>query len=136
MKRILPVSAERAYELLSDLPGHRRWIPLTRVDAPSRLHVGDVITARTAGILLDRMQVTAIHPPHRLAFTKIGPVLLGSAGITITPLSATRCRVDWWERVHLAGPLPQHFTRALLRPVLEAMTRLALRRLARWVHRQ
>ncbi|HLS49853.1 MAG TPA: SRPBCC family protein [Actinomycetaceae bacterium] len=134
MKRTLDVSAATAFDLLSDLRGHGRWIPLTAMSAPARIRRGDVVVARTAGVFLDRMEITAIEAPHRLRLAKLGPWLLGEAGIDIIDLPRGRCEVHWWERVHLAGPLPAWATRAVMRLPLEAMTWLALRRVSRWVN--
>lgn len=62
-------------------------------------------------------------------FRKLGPALLGTAEVHVRPAGPDRCEVTWLERVHLRG-LPPALTAAPLRPVLAAMTRVALRRFA------
>ena len=138
---VVATSAQRAWDLLTDVRAHARWIPATRVEAPARAAVGDPFvavtgpTARRGGRgLPDRMVVERLEPPGRpgapdgvAAYRKTGPVLLGTALLEVRPLGPTRCAVRWSEDVHLRG-LPRALTAPLLRPVLGAMTRLALAR--------
>lgn len=138
MRRTLPASATDAFALLADLRGHHRWIPLTTTDAPPPpVRRGDALTALTAGFLPDRMRVEHVRHPGgdredgELQVRKLGPVLLGDVEITVTPAGPRACVADWREDVWLRGPLPRGLTRLLLSPVLEAMTALALRRVAR-----
>ncbi|HEY3437680.1 MAG TPA: hypothetical protein VGK35_08330, partial [Actinotalea sp.] len=69
--------------------------------------------------------VTAL--PGIAVFTKLGPVLLGTAEIHVQPISGGSSLVTWVETVHLRG-LPPRITAPALRPVLRLMSRLALRR--------
>lgn len=130
--------AERAWTLVTDVRNHARWIPLTRMDAGADLRVGD----RFAGVsgpaflpgFVDRMVIERLTPPSRrrdgvAVYRKLGPVLLGTAEVHVHPLGGTACTVTWVERVHLRG-LPAALTAPVLSPVLAAMTRLALRRMA------
>lgn len=141
MRRVLPVPAEVAFALIGDLAGHDRWIPLTTVDAPpAPPRPGDVMEAVTTGFLVDRMRVEEVRPPEDgapglLRVRKIGPVLLGAVSIEVEPLGPGRCAVDWREEVHLRGPLPRRLTTAVLAPVLEGMTGLALWRIERYLAR-
>lgn len=143
-RRVLPVPAEEAWTLLTDMRNHARWIPLTRIEAPASLPVGAVFTAvsgpfavRGAPGFPDTMEVTLAVPPHTdqngpgttgsVTYRKLGPVLLGTAGLEIRPLGPHTCEVTWEERVHLRG-LPPALTAPFLRPVLGAMVGYALRR--------
>lgn len=134
MRRTIPASAAETFALLTDLPGHHRWIPLTTTDAPPPpARPGDVLTAVTLGVLPDRMRVEHLRPPAEgapgvLVVRKLGPVLLGPVEITVTPTGPRACVVHWREDVWLRGPLPRRLTALLLTPVLEAMTAVALRR--------
>jgi hypothetical protein len=101
----------------------------------------------------DRMRITTWEPPSlsgqagRATYLKLGPALLGEAGIVVVPLAAhhlpaatprepvARCAVTWWEDVYLAGPLPRAVTAPLAARVLDLMIRLSLRRLDRIVAR-
>ncbi|WP_043502275.1 SRPBCC family protein [Georgenia sp. SUBG003] len=138
MRRTLPAPAAEAFALLADLRGHHRWIPLTTTDAPPPpARRGDVLTAVTAGFFRDRMQVEDVRHPDgdrhdgELRVRKLGPVILGDVRITVTPAGPGTCVADWQEDVWLRGPLPRGLTRLVLSPVLEAMTALALQRVAR-----
>ena len=144
--RLLPLPASEAWRLVSDPRHHARWIPLTRVVARGLpLGVGTVVTAvsgplarRGAPGFPDRMRIDAFTAPRRgrageAVFTKIGPVLGGTARIRVAPVDRGHAAVTWNEDVHLAGPLPRSLTRAALTPVLGLMLRFALRRLAREV---
>ncbi len=131
--RVLDLPPERAFRLVTALDQHGRWVPLTRVTAPSGLpRDGDVVVARTGGLFVDRMRVERVAPPHELVLAKLGPVLLGRATITVTPADGDRARVSWTYDARLRGPLP---ARSLLGRLLEAMAALAMWRMARWARR-
>lgn len=138
----LPLSAERAWALVTDVRNHARWIPLTRIDAPHPLRVGDTFSAATgpAGpslhrlALVDRMTVTASVPPTttpprpgHATYRKLGPVLLGTAEVHVTPLGPGRSAVTWVEDVHLRG-LPRAAVAWASGPLGAAMVRRALRK--------
>ncbi len=136
METTIPLPAPEAFALVRDFRVHERWIPLTTIDAPRRVHLGDTVVAVSAGGLTDRMRVVEVTPPGALTpgvltVEKVGPVLLGRATITVTPLGTSRSVVTWTEDVHLAGPFPTGLTRALLAPAFAGMLRLARRRLRR-----
>lgn len=143
-RRVLPLRAEDAWDLLTDMRNHVRWIPLTRMNAAASLPVGAVFTAvsgpfatRGAPGLADRMEVVELVPPHTddngpgtvgtAVYEKLGPVLLGTAELHVRPLGPDTCEVAWVERVHLRG-LPPALTAPVLRPVLAAMVTSALHR--------
>lgn len=136
--RTLPLPAAWAFAVVAAVGHHGRWIPATRVDAPRRpLTVGDVVVGRTARVLVDRMRVTHVAPPRELRLVKEGPLLLGEVSIVVEPRGPGCSRVVWTEDgVHLRGPLPRRLTAAVLHPLLEGMTALALWRIERSVRRQ
>lgn len=142
--RVLPLRAEDAWVLLTDMRNHVRWIPLTRMDAAPSLPVGAVFTAvsgpfatRGAPGVVDRMEVVRSVPPHTdengpgtvgtAVYAKLGPLLLGTAELRVRPLGPDTCEATWVERVHLRG-LPAAWTAPVLRPVLRAMVTFALHR--------
>ena len=146
--RTLPIPVRAAWVLVADPRNHARWIPLTRIDVQGwPLAVGTLFTAtsgplarRGAPGLPDRMRIDRYDPPTAVVpgvatFTKLGPLLLGTAEVRVAPLNDTTSRITWLEDVHLAGPLPRWLTRRLLGPALGGMLRLALRRAAREVDR-
>lgn len=131
--RVLDVPPERAFRLVAALDQHGRWIPLTRVAAPSGVpDAGDDVVARTAGVFVDRMRVVGVDPPRELVLRKLGPVLLGTARIVVTAVPGGRSRVSWAYDARLRGPVPAS---RVLNPVLEAMAGLAMWRMGRWVRR-
>lgn len=136
VSRDVDLDAPTAFRLLADVRNHSRWIPLTRGAIPPApdgpLPVGARFTMTSWPGLPDRMVVTELTPSST-TLRKAGPVLLGTAGITVEPLGVHRSRVTWWEDAYLAGPLPARVTRAVVGPVLAAMMRLALARFAREV---
>lgn len=137
----LPLPAERAWALVTDVRNHARWIPFTRVDAPHPLRAGDTFSAATgpAGALhrlalVDRMVVAAVTPPTTAparpgvaTFRKLGPVLLGTAEVRVAPDGPGASVVTWVEDLHLRG-LPRWAVSWAARPLAGAMVRRALRR--------
>ena len=142
--RLVDLPVQEAWDLVVDPRNHARWIPLTRITvAGLPLAVGSRVRA-VSGPLAERgvpgfpdhMRLDVLRPPTAASageavFTKVGPVLLGSAGIYAARLDDARTAVTWTEDVYLAGPLPRALTRAVLAPVLELMLRYALRGVAR-----
>ena len=144
--RTLPLPVRAAWALVADPRHHARWIPLTRIELNGLpLAVGTRVTAtsgplaqRGAPGLPDRMRIDRYDPPTAVVpgvatFTKLGPLLLGTAEVRVAPVNDTTSRITWIEDVHLAGPLPRRLTRRLLGPALAGMLRLALWRAAREV---
>ncbi|MHA7133466.1 SRPBCC family protein [Oerskovia turbata] len=171
LTHMVPIGAERAFGLVADVRTHPRWVPMSRgifhspdgspVRAAAwRPEVGAEFTMvsgpfapQGAPGFPDRMRITQWEPPRpdgsagRATFLKLGPGLLGTAGIVVVPLAAhhpaapargapvERCAVTWWEDVYLAGPLPRAVTAPLAARVLDGMIRVSLRRLDRIVAR-
>ncbi|MBC7552032.1 MAG: SRPBCC family protein [Cellulomonas sp.] len=146
ISRTFPLAAADAWDLLADPRHHPRWIPLTRVEVQgSPLAVGWRVVAtsgpfarRGAPGVRDRMRLDFVVPPTTSAqgvavFTKLGPLLLGTAEVRVAPRGDRASIVTWVEDVYLAGPLPPALTRRVLAPVLAGMVRLALWRAAREV---
>lgn len=137
----LPLPAEAAWALVTDVRNHARWVPLTRIDAVADLGLGDGFTAvsgpgarRGVPGLPDRMVVEELTVPDSATgavgvarYRKLGPVLLGTAEVRVRP-AGDAATLIWTEDVHLRG-LPRGLTAPLLRPVLEGMLRVVVRRL-------
>lgn len=147
--RVIDLPVDEAWRLVVDPRNHARWVPLTRIAVDGLpLGVGTKVTAMSGPFtdrglpgLPDRMRLDVFSPPAgggrgEALFTKLGPVLLGEAGIYTEAAGEGRSAVTWTERVHLAGPLPAALTSAVLAPVLHLMVRFALRRVAREVARR
>ena len=99
------------WDELVDWKGHEAWIPATRVevDGEDPSAVGSTFTAWT-GVgrlsLEDRMRVVeCVWTPGtesgRCQVEKLGPILRGHAGFSVTPISGG-ARVDWDENVTMA----------------------------------
>lgn len=141
---VVPVSAEDAWGVVTDVRNHVRWIPMTRIDAAAALAVGDRFSAvsgpgalRGRPGLVDRMVVERTDPPSTDAGTpgvavyrKLGPVILGHASVRVEPRGPASCRLVWVEAVHLRG-LPARLTAPLLRVPARWMLQHALRGIRR-----
>jgi carbon monoxide dehydrogenase subunit G len=130
--------AEQVWAELIDWQGHADWVPMTRVSVEpgDPTAIGARFTAWT-GIgplaLKDQMQVSILNwdaATHSgtCEVTKIGPVLRGRAGFTVTP-TATGSELQWLEDVKV--PVAPQF----LAPVFARLGiigfRQALRKLAK-----
>ena len=143
--RVHPITATRVFDMdagslfdrITALKNHERLIPFTRIEAPGRRpRVGDTVVATSLGVIRDVMLLTRYERPGARGgnhsgtamYRKVGPLLLGTAEITVTPLPDHTARVDWTEEVHLAGPFPTELTSAVVGHFLTLMTGRALRR--------
>ena len=127
------------WSVVGNLCRHEELIPLTRMEAPDReTHVGDLIVARSAVVVVDRMVTTSVRTAGDSAtdpgwgrwatFEKLGPVLLGTAHLVVRAAGHQRCRVVWAEDVRFARGAPGPSIPLDLS--LTLMSDLALRRLA------
>ena len=101
-------SARTVWDAMIDWPGHGDWIPMTRVeiDSGDATEVGGMFTGYTGYgplTLVDRMRVTSIEWDDTTSrgaceVEKLGPVLTGRAGFTITG-DAANARVQWFEEI-------------------------------------
>lgn len=127
--------AHRAWSVLSKWEYHSRWVPLTRVwVAHDTGGVGTTFIGRTGlGPIFfdDPMEVTEFTPPSgslpgRCSILKTGKLVRGTAGFTVTPLTTTTCRVEWFENIEIAStfltrpfePLLAFFARRAFKGVL------------------
>jgi hypothetical protein len=146
-RAVLPLSAAEAWALVTDVRQHERWVPMTRIEAPGTLEVGDSFTAvtgptaRTGGPgLVDRMTVLRADPPTAREigvadYRKDGPVLRGGAGIEVRPLGPDWSEVTWIEQIGLRG-LPTALTDIVARPASRLMLEVVLRRVRRDIGRR
>ncbi|KGM13327.1 SRPBCC family protein [Cellulomonas bogoriensis] len=151
VSRVVGVPAAVAWATLTDVRRHQRWVPLTRIEAPASLAVGDTFTGVSGPTavgggpgLADTMVVVRLDAPVPASgrvgavtgvaeLRKVGPVLLGTAEIRVRPLGASHCEVTWVEDVHLRGPRWRVWpvvTGAVLRVPLAVMGAVVLRRAA------
>jgi hypothetical protein len=96
------------WDELVDWKAHEAWIPMTRVDAEpgDSTAVGYEFTAFTGPrpvALKDTMRVAECHwddtaDGGRCVVTKLGPVLSGQAGFTVSP-NGDGSAIEWFEEV-------------------------------------
>ncbi|GIG22689.1 hypothetical protein Cch01nite_34130 [Cellulomonas chitinilytica] len=141
--RTLPVAADEAWALLTDVRNHARWIPWTRVETDGPPALGTRVVAVSGPFargggrgIVDRMRVERYDPPTDggvgvATFVKVGRVLRGSARIEVVAAGPASSQVGWVEDVHLGGPLPRGLTAAVVGPFVRAMTAWALRQVDR-----
>lgn len=128
----LPVAASDAWAALVDWAAHGDWIPATR----SQILEGDgglgTVFVATSGFgraaLVDRMRVVRFDAASLSAeVEKIGPVLHGAAGFTVTE-TPDGCSLSWFERVQV--PVLPRFLAPVAALLGAQLFRFALRRLA------
>ncbi|MCV2395103.1 SRPBCC family protein [Actinotalea sp. M2MS4P-6] len=149
---LLPIPAEQAFALLTDIRRHADWVPLTRIDVlgptddDGRLVPGGEFVATTGPLarsgapgLADRMRLTELRPPRTDArasgtarYTKVGPVLTGWAVLSVHPLGVACSEVTWTERIGVRR-IPAAVTDALGTLPTTGMLRTVLGRVAREV---
>ena len=104
-------SPERVWDELVDWKGHESWIPATRVDVgpgePTDVGTEFVATTGIGPLALpDRMRVTSCEwdadaNAGRCEVEKLGPVLTGRAGFTVSPAEADGADLVWFEEVQV-----------------------------------
>lgn len=98
------------WQAMIDWESHGEWIPATRVeiDAGNPQAVGGEFTGYTGYgplTLVDRMRVNQIdwHEDTSSGYCeveKLGPVMSGTAGFTLTPTpSGDGAQIEWFEKV-------------------------------------
>ena len=125
-------SAERVFEVLTDWPRHREWMPFTRAEGGQG--VGAVLTGWTGlGPLgfADTMVVTEWVPGRRVAVRHTGRLVRGDAWFGMEPAPSGGSRITWVE--HLEVPLGAlgRVGWAVVGPVFRRFMGVGLRRLAR-----
>ncbi|MBF8190105.1 SRPBCC family protein [Nonomuraea sp. K274] len=124
----MPAPPEQVFALITDWPRHREWMFLTTAAQVG----GDTIEAYT-GVwpfgFLDTMTITHWEPPALVRVEHTGRVVRGRGAIRVRP-RAGGCQVIWAEELRLPfGPLGRALW-PLARPVVIALTRRSLRKLA------
>ncbi len=119
---------QRVWKDMLDWEGHGDWVPATRVeiDSGDPHQVGGRFTGYT-GIgplmLVDRMEVAEITWDATTStgyckVNKIGPVLSGTAGFTVSP-HGSGSRIEWFENVTVDN------APSLLNPLAPAISKIA-----------
>ncbi len=131
---------------LVDWESHTRWVPLTVVTITRGPNypttgLGTQFTGRT-GLgpvgFHDPMEVTAWQPPTstdhvgRCEITKLGRLVTGTAGFTLTPTHDGRTSLHWFEDVDIA---PARLTRPFT-SIIEALGRAGFTRALRSFSRE
>jgi carbon monoxide dehydrogenase subunit G len=132
--QVVEAPAQQVWDLLTDWDLHDRWMLFTRAEGGRAQ--GETISAFT-GVgpvgFLDTMTITVWEPPHRAVVRHTGRVVRGSGAFEVETLTAGRSRVVWSEWIELPlGPLGR-LGWPLVRPVLQQLVQVSLRRLARQV---
>lgn len=117
--------AETVWAAMLDWEAHGDWIPATRVDVDpgDPTAVGATFTGYTGFgpvMLVDRMEISQIdwdesEQTGSCEVKKLGPVLDGRAGFTVSP-HATGSRLVWFEDVSIS------FIPGLLAPVVNRLS--------------
>lgn len=131
----MPVAVQHGdlWTALVDWASHGDWIPATRshiVSGDGGLGTEFVAVSGFGKLaLVDRMRVIAFDAANGAAeVEKLGPVLRGTAGFTITDRPGG-CMLEWHESVVV--PLLPGFLEPLAAALGKALFRLALQRLLR-----
>lgn len=126
-------SAERVFDVLTDWPRHREWMPFTR--AAGGTGRGATVEGWTGvGRLgfLDTMEITEWEPGRRVAVTHTGRFVRGEGWFATVPLPGGGCAVRWGERL---DPPPLGPLWRVVSPGFRVFMRVGLRRLARLAER-
>lgn len=121
LRRAAAVDAARLWEVVTDWPGHGRYVPLTTVSTQGPEGAGRHLVARTRlGPLTldDHMVITRWSPPGEpggdgagvVELTKDGRVLVGTVRIEVRPLGPARSELVWTEEIRLRAPGPGRLT--------------------------
>jgi hypothetical protein len=136
LQKRLEHPATVVWDALCDWEGHSAWVPLTSVEMLSSAVDRESFVAYT-GLrplrLEDNMHVVSRDNDAMCCVVeKTGPVLLGTASFSVTPVSETSCIVEWVEHLSLArGPRPLRALLKLTAVPARAGFALALRSLDR-----
>ena len=117
--------AHVVWDEMTDWPSHAKWIPATRIEIEEGdpRAVGGTFTGYTGYgplTLVDRMRVSRISwdddADHgSCEVEKLGPVLQGRAGFTVTS-DGESSRVDWFEQVDVK------YLPSLLAPIVSKLS--------------
>ncbi|HET7476658.1 MAG TPA: SRPBCC family protein [Dermatophilaceae bacterium] len=137
ISRVVPVPAERVWQVVTDWQGYARWLPLTTVRQDDGAERAGWAFAGLTGVgpvrFSDSMLLTDWDPPRSFRVRKTGRLLDGWAEVSVTPLTETTARLDWRESItprpvatgRVLAPLLDPLNRRLFVSVIEAMAREA-----------
>ena len=130
---VVPVTCERAWEVVTDWPGQSEWILATRSrGGHSR---GAEVVARTGfGPIgfTDTMVITEWEPPRRCVMLHAGRVIQGAGIFELTP-AGTACEFRWTEQLRLPLGAAGLLGWRVVRPLIQRGLDESLRRFARYV---
>jgi len=128
---LVPAPPERVFALVTDWPRHREWMVAT-----SAWQAGEGRVEAFTGVgrlgFLDVMTIRRWQPPHVVEMEHVGRLVRG-AGVIRVQEHPGGSRVIWAERLHPPLVVVGWLLWPLARPVVNALARLSLRRLARLV---
>lgn len=106
----LPLTSERAWARLTDWGTHGDWIPMTRVDVDAADPASFVAWSGIGKLALeDRMHLEDERFDGTSGWcrvAKLGPVLIGSAELSVTPGLAPDSAVVQWREIVTMRHLP------------------------------
>lgn len=138
LRATLKHPASAVWEALCDWEGHAAWVPLTTVETMSDNPNAFVAYTGVKPLCLEDNMRVVTHDDTSMhcVVEKIGPVLLGTAAFTVTPISDSSCTVEWTEHLRLVrGPKPLRTLLKLTAAPAKAGFILALRKLDRVLER-
>lgn len=107
VRRTTPLPPQQAFDALTDVTAHGRYIPLTRAEtddgAPRLGWSFQMVTGRGPLRVRDAMTVTAWEPGRRMRIVKTGRPLDGWAEVRVRP-AGSGSLVEWTEELGLRVP--------------------------------
>ncbi|WP_433444671.1 SRPBCC family protein [Nonomuraea sp. CA-141351] len=129
----VPAPPERVFALVTDWDRHREWMFMTDARQVGEHAVEAYTGVRPFGFL-DTMTITRWEPPSLVRVVHTGRVVRGEGVIRIRAQDGGT-RVIWAERLRLPFGLLGRALWPLARPVVVAILRHCLRKLAALPHR-
>ncbi|MFG1694538.1 SRPBCC family protein [Nonomuraea sp. NPDC049309] len=119
---------EQVFALITDWPRHREWMFMTTARQVGEHGVEAYTGVRPFGFL-DTMTITHWEPPSLLRVTHTGRLVRGRGAIRVRAVPGGS-RVVWAEELDLPLGLLGQAAWPLLRPLVTAVARHSLRKLA------
>ena len=137
LSAVISAPQERVWEILADWERYPAWMPDVAWVRPVGPERGEgmelAVRTKVLGVPLvtDRMRVTALEPPRRMAIEHAG-LVSGPAEWRLEPEGGgSNVRFVWIEHLRMPPPLLGNLALWLYRPVLRLTFRWSMRNLAR-----